>query len=908
MTPWSVITNKRKPPESPPSAVLPILDLVSSPAAKKARIPVSPAVGGPGAIPLPSCVSPSLAPPTVTFPSAFKEYLLNKISTQTEAIKKLGDKNEILSLEKLGLIEENDWLYMTKANLVKMCNDLQKKKAESQQQVTQLKARLTSQVVTLSKEFALVKVSLEKQSERNTNSHIAELQVEKNLVVQLKADLDAAPVVGIPIPESIDDLASAIESIVNCTTKKGTHLKTKIKLICESVLTTVFDGKCLSYLVDRTFRRVQGENPYRHAIEIAKIIDLSGSLINLSGYDTLRKGIEGDAAGKVERNGGWLSSKYHVMKCMKAVETAAQKAIPLKHPLELPANVDGVQFEYAPLLAYLLKLYKLDDVAKDPNELPVEFSITLDGADLSRNISHVTAGIKINDPRAIDPKTGIPVGQDHSMPVQSRELCYPFKILIAKDTKELYNTSFADFFAFFQQVDDHGFGEFTRPFNVSAPQDMSSIWKSLKKGGGCKNRTLFCHCCSLTKERVHLARPIPCQSCVEKDRAKCYHYPVGDTATLAAASERLLSMSINHPHLADGTIKERLNVRFDENQMEATRDMGNILFLPENIQERLRFSQEFVNHDLSILGLPLIGNLEARRARLEAVLRTFDEAELLEGTLEHCNYAGAFIGIRQAVPCILHLENRCGEKFLKMLFLEGYDKLATNKEKKELLSNIEKLVNTRVLGSIRRPANWRLATATDKDSRQVIKDQTIPNSHVRKFLTSHRLITRLCLPLETDVARRNLWDESFLLWNELMDVARKRDYFEDQDVEDFQDQADEWFFRWHALHGRDGMTNYIHLLSSGHLAFYLREWGNLWKYSQQGWESLNSLMKSVYYRRSQRGGHGGKVDAPNSRVVPIARWLQRKIFFLSGDYLQCHPNYDDGVEQVGGAGGAADDE
>jgi hypothetical protein len=54
---------------------------------------------------------------------------------------------------------------------------------------------------------------------------------------------------------------------------------------------------------------------------------------------------------------------------------------------------------------------------------------------------------------------------------------------------------------------------------------------------------------------------------------------------LAAASERLLSMALNHPHLADGTIKQRLNVRFNENQTEATRDMGNILFLPENIQE-----------------------------------------------------------------------------------------------------------------------------------------------------------------------------------------------------------------------------------------------------------------------------------------------------------------------------------
>jgi hypothetical protein len=312
-------------------------------------------------------------------------------------------------------------------------------------------------------------------------------------------------------------------------------------------------------------------------------------------------------------------------------------------------------------------------------------------------------------------------------------------------------------------------------------------------------------------------------------------------------------MAVNHPHLADATIKEKLNVRFDENQLEVTRDMGNILFQPENVLERLQFSQEFLNHDLRILGLPVIGNLEARRARLMAGRRTFEEAALLQGTLE------------QVVSCILHLENRCGEKFLKMLFLEGYDKMPTNKRKKELLTNIEKLVNTKVLGTIRRPANWRLATRTDKDSRQVIKDQMIPNSHVRKFLKAHKFIIKLCLPLVTDEPRRNAWDEPFLLWNDLMKVSRKRDYFEIDDIHNFQDQADKWFFKWHALHGRDGMTNYIHMIASGHLAFYLKEWGNLWKYSQQGWQSLNSLMKSVYYRQTQRGRHGGKSEDPNSR-------------------------------------------
>jgi hypothetical protein len=108
-----------------------------------------------------------------------------------------------------------------------------------------------------------------------------------------------------------------------------------------------------------------------------------------------------------------------------------------------------------------------------------------------------------------------------------------------------------------------------------------------------------------------------------------------------------------------------------------------------------------------------------------------------------------------------------------------------------------------------------------------------------------------------------------------------------QDVKEFQDLADDWFARWIKLVGRDGCSNYTHLIASGHIAFYLREWGDLYKYSQQGWEAYNSLIKGVYYRRTQRGGHGGKRDEPNSRVHPLGRWRQRKLFFLSGDYLAC---------------------
>jgi hypothetical protein len=44
-------------------------------------------------------------------------------------------------------------------------------------------------------------------------------------------------------------------------------------------------------------------------------------------------------------------------------------------------------------------------------------------------------------------------------------------------------------------------------------------------------------------------------------------------------------------------------------------------------------------------------------------------------TIEASKYQGAFITIRQAIPCILHLENQCGEKIIKILL--GREKATT---------------------------------------------------------------------------------------------------------------------------------------------------------------------------------------------------------------------------------------
>jgi hypothetical protein len=40
-------------------------------------------------------------------------------------------------------------------------------------------------------------------------------------------------------------------------------------------------------------------------------------------------------------------------------------------------------------------------------------------------------------------------------------------------------------------------------------------------------------------------------------------------------------------------------------------------------------------------------------------------------------------------------------------------------------------------------------------------------------------------------------------------------------MEQFQDNADKFFNLWVEVFGRDGVTNYIHLLGSGHMLYFL---------------------------------------------------------------------------------------
>ena len=71
----------------------------------------------------------------------------------------------------------------------------------------------------------------------------------------------------------------------------------------------------------------------------------------------------------------------------------------------------------------------------------------------------------------------------------------------------------------------------------------------------------------------------------------------------------------------------------------------------------------------------------------------------------------ALMLIEQAIPCVMHLENRVGEKLITVLLAMAAEKFQRQRGVKNLgrfAVNIQHTVNTRILGTAARPKQWKV--------------------------------------------------------------------------------------------------------------------------------------------------------------------------------------------------------
>ena len=573
----------------------------------------------------------------------------------------------------------------------------------------------------------------------------------------------------------------------------------------------------------------------------------------------------------------------------KVLNEHAQEIIPFKRG----TSSYGEYIEFDPIekfLCILLDGFHLTELSRLDGG--VEIAITLDGAKLSRNLSHVTAGIKIVDKRACDPNTGAPlfVASDGStnQSVQSREFCFPVKILLAPDSKDLYKNEFADFFKYFDALGRNGLkasehGTALKPFKIVSPQDMSSFWKSLGSGGVAKCKTLFCHCCMCKSADMTCFRENDnrCQHCKDTANDYCYHHDMMVNEILDQYKQELISdVGANlEPHFARyDAIAAKTKLITDPAIIGRLTNPHHIDFVLTPTS--LNSFGTFLLSELNLRSLDITGSIEVRRTRLQEACTVENRLRVIREALARDDQTreGMMILLEQAIPCVLHLENRVGEKIVMMLLRDivGSHSSTSTAAVSTLVKAIETSINTTVLGTLQQLSQWCI----DFDERtKTISDVSLTNSRARKLIAGLSTIVDLYI---MDDWRKELWKSALVQYEEAVAGLRSRKDFTDEDITLWQQGVDLFYTIWVDLHGMDGLTNYIHMLGAGHVGYYLRVYRNLYRYSQQGWEAMNDKIKMFYFRHTQCGGHANGPNSEQSHLDALAKYFQRSVLWSFG--------------------------
>jgi hypothetical protein len=289
---------------------------------------------------------------------------------------------------------------------------------------------------------------------------------------------------------------------------RHSHPITRLRVITDTLFSKlIFGAEATATVLDEVYEKYVVPKQRRIFLpwKILQAIDLtiSGSL-NFNGVEVMRS-VEN--LGRYER--GILPSRSQIQRASYELHRIGQEIIPFeRRESELG---EMFSYDYEKLLRFILKTFQLHDIATRQS---VEICMTLDGAELCDGMSHITAGIKITDRRAIDPRDGSPLSSapdgvvGRIFKVQSRNYCFAFKSLLGKDCKHAYK-EFGDFFQFFERLKREGlpesqYGPRLFAMDVWSPQDLSSIWKSLNTGSGARKQgnTYFCHVCPCTGNTI----------------------------------------------------------------------------------------------------------------------------------------------------------------------------------------------------------------------------------------------------------------------------------------------------------------------------------------------------------------------------------------------------------------------
>ncbi len=469
--------------------------------------------------------------------------------------------------------------------------------------------------------------------------------------------------------------------------------------------------------------------------------------VSFRAFDIIRK-IEflGDEKQRYRR--GLLPSRYTLARLCRQLESYGSEFLPYE------INGNSVKFNVSASAKFLFEKFGLNMAFNERCTEPVTLSATVDGGDLAWGLTQVSAGVKIVDPRAINPCTGQPLfGGTGFDKIQSRSHCFPLHIFIAKDNKELYQTHLSQFF---REVNDF---EVLYPNGIRVVQgaDMCSLQKTVCRGGAMKNKKFACYCCDIHRDNLIVPNESPCLDCVRLSRTeRCYHREVCDENWRDRLVQERNRLLVAYPYLSRMPYRQRSLLHFSDDAIDiAAVDPHNIDFQPRNYRQKAQFRQLVINEfKLRDIVFDEHDSLDVLKNTIREVLLVEKSFQFSNEVLSETDDARAMIRLEQALPCLLHLENRPAETIIEFVIRRGFLlRHECRREQQSFMKAIEYFMNEKIFGNVGCPSNWRFPLNVDGSMGSI----KLANWRARKVIENLQGIIEICLPGVTFEAEREKW-------------------------------------------------------------------------------------------------------------------------------------------------------
>jgi hypothetical protein len=474
-------------------------------------------------------------------------------------------------------------------------------------------------------------------------------------------------------------------------------------------------------------------------------------------------------------------------------------------------------------------------------------------------------------------------------------MCCILIIADARDKKELYEDVFREFYQWGDRIRAFGLpasdGEpALHPFHITHTTDLKASWYLSNRGGGCKNKEYFCTFCPCTKNNLisYKLNDERCDRCKQRNKNKCYHHAVCDSVAVPVLLQCLedeLGKYYEEHGKEFSVVRQKTKLRTDHMQLTKKSDIMHIEYIiPHDDVEKRREYTQFISRECRIRSIPLHGTVEDWRlslyqavvmeryiSYLEKVRKWNDDGRLTVPLVEV---------IELLIPCILHCENRVGEKILSIIMRRQLDHFRGPKI--DFIQSMEKTYQTEVLGTEISPAHWKLKYSKDKDGQIQLEPLQVRNQTARKMIKKIDKIVEAAVPIADNEFGHKVI-AAVTSYTEAMCLLTKHRNLTNAEKESFQDLIDDFYEQWIDLFGEEGITNYIHILGSGHMLYFLEKYNCLYMYSQQGWEDLNNRCQAFLLHNTSRGGYGSGEGKGKSYTFPIVRYILRDLLWKTGE-------------------------